>query len=195
MYIQECLVSYLALEVVMERNMGIDRSEYDSVEDLVGSIVIDTVNQNHCVVYATDDRTADEITIRYDWNCNPITVYEENEKYEFEIEPDTEILQVVYPPFRGYEALPKSARVQFLREFSLQAYAFPLPRLEIVSELDSAPSEVIRAAQDKVEDRHIVQTAGNLIISLDNSVRYQLSEFPLEFYQLGDFTIGVVDRT
>lgn len=113
--------------------MSVDRLDYtmppaSNVTD--GTIVVDTVKQKRVVIVGVRDETADDVVISYDFNKNPITVYDRNE--EFGASADETVCDAVYVEsldIEDIDDMDRKERVRAIDSEYAKSFAFPESRL------------------------------------------------------------------
>lgn len=101
-----------------------------------GSLAVDTVtDETVFVVYVDSETTISEKIAQYDYNKNPISVYElEKTQNNREWKPNDTTITVVYPDVAkerlGTDTLTIESVQQAIKNNRLKAYHFPSERLE-----------------------------------------------------------------
>ena len=100
----------------------------------VGDIVTDVVTDNKVVIVDVSDKTISDIIIRYDFNCNPVTVYEveKSNGVEYDLNPhDTGVEAVYYDRVMEYmDEVDDEHITQLVDSGTLSVYTFAESRLE-----------------------------------------------------------------
>lgn len=101
---------------------------------LAGKLVTDKLTGDSVFVVKRMETTIDEQVATYDYNKNPIYVYEMEKDKEYDCSPDDEAIMVVYPDILedrfGSNSMSAEEVAELVDKNKIKPYYFPASRLE-----------------------------------------------------------------
>jgi len=170
----------------MNNNVLIDQYE-------VGQFVVDKEeDQSTAIIVSKHKEKADEFEISYDYDGNPLTVYDFNKDKSINIDKSDYVIGIVYPKYDGMECLTNTQRYELLNKLNYKEYYFPISRICSKSNVNSVKSDRIKNISKSLDDTPIqYKSCGDLIISQDKNIKYVFDKFELKYVFISDLVIGI----
>ncbi len=143
--------------------------EMDS-QHVFGRFVKDAVEDKYMIVIDKLDKCANEVQVGYDYNCNPLTVYDYNKDKNIPVSPDEPVYSVVFPKMNGLESLSTDIRLALIDAVSHKEYYFPESRLQSIDEsvIESEQNAFIESIADELVKNEIYHlTYSDMIFTKD----------------------------
>jgi len=164
-------------------------------DDAFGRFVGDAVEDKYMILVNKLDKLADNVQVGYDYNCNPLTVYDYNKDKGIDVEPDEPVYTVVFPKVSGLEHLSKSNRLELIDSLSHKEYFFPESRIKTIDEsvIESEENELIESIGRVLADNKIYhKTYNDMVFTKDSKAKEIFAPYDdVVVRELGDFYVGM----
>ena len=165
------------------------------IDSVFGRFVKDTVEDKYMIVIDKLDKCANEVEVGYDYNCNPLTVYDYNKDKDISVYPDETVYSVVFPKMNGLEELSTDIRLELIDVVSHKEYFFPESRLQCIDEsiIESERNELIESIADEfVQNKIYHLTYSDMIFTKDNTAKQIFERYDdVIVRKIRDYYVGI----
>lgn len=159
----------------------------------VGQFIIDNEEDDSiAIIVSKHKQKADEFEISYDYNGNPLTVYDFNKDNTIDVSKSDYVIGVVYPKYDGIECLTNTQRYELLNKLNYKEYYFPISRISGNVNVKSNISDKINQISNALDNTPIqYESCGELITSKDKNIKYIFDKYELKYVFISDLVIGI----